>query len=52
MNLLSDFEFFFDGAETLFLDRDATSDEVAKGTYKGKKADRFEVPTWNDTQAN
>ena len=28
------------------------SDEVAKGTYKGEKADRFEVPSWNNAQAD
>ena len=52
MNLPGDFEFLFYGPETLFLDRDAMSDEVAKGTHKGQKADRFQVPSWNDTQAN
>ena len=59
---MSNFQFLFDGAQTLLLDRNAISDEVAQGTHQGKKTNRFEVDScpvsggilhsWNDTQAN
>ena len=52
LDLLSDFELFFDRAKALFLDGDAVSNQVAEAIDESKKADRFEVPSWNDAQAN